>query len=199
LILVKDNDNKILKKICYKYNNIPEVCNATSGGGNGCTNTQPDWQNTSTALRCQQGTCGYNGNQEQEQMDMNPCSAGYLTATRWVVAGYNPSVCVPGTGGGVTITFNNFLPSFFSSGYSALYTNLSTNVVYPFSIPPSGTGALGCVPEGNYSITISRSTWSPFILYNIGCAVQTGSSATFNNIYVSSSSCNSVTLDPYAD
>jgi hypothetical protein len=52
-----------------------------------------DWQNTSTALRCRIGRFGaYTGEQEQEQLDMNPCSTTY-GQTQWVVAATNTSIC----------------------------------------------------------------------------------------------------------
>lgn len=201
LVLVKDNENRILKKLCYKYNNIPEVCTSSSGG-NGCTNTTPDWQNTNTALRCQQGSCGYSGYQEQEQMDMNPCSPGYMTATRWVQAGYNPTVCTPGGGGGGEyITFSNTLPSSSSSGWTAVYTNTATSLVYSFNIPSSGSGTLGCVPAGNYTLSISKSSgFTVFTFFGNGCATQSGISAFFASVTVGSPSyCNAVTLEPGLD
>jgi YD repeat-containing protein len=52
----------------------------------------PNWQNTATAIRCQQGTYGNTGYQEQEQNDMNICSPT-LNQTRWVVSNQNCVVC----------------------------------------------------------------------------------------------------------
>jgi Salmonella virulence plasmid 65kDa B protein len=87
LVLVRDNENKILKKICYNYSGQPENCLLP------CTNTTASWQNTITALRCQQNGLSQNtGYQEQEQWDINPCSPTY-SQTRWVVTVYNPAVC----------------------------------------------------------------------------------------------------------
>lgn len=202
LVLIKDNESRILKKLCYKYNNVPEVCNTSGSGGGGCTNTTPDWQNTSTPLRCQQGTCGYNGYQEQEQMDMNPCSPGYLSATRWIQVGYNPSACPPGGGGGgEIITYSNTLPSSSSSGFTAVYTNNSTGLIYTFSVPSSGTGQLGCIPAGNYSLSISKSSGiTLFTFFGNGCATQSGTSAFFASVTVGAPSfCNAVTLEPGYD
>lgn len=90
LALTRDNENNILKKICYNYAGQPESC------GTSCTNTTANWQNTTTPLSCQQGNCGNNGYQEQEQKDINVCSPTYFQ-TRWIVAGYNPTACVPST------------------------------------------------------------------------------------------------------
>ncbi|ACU62081.1 hypothetical protein [Chitinophaga pinensis] len=52
------------------------------------------WTNTSTPARCQLTTGGQpNGNQEQEQIDANPCSPTYNTK-RWVIVGVPNTVCV---------------------------------------------------------------------------------------------------------
>jgi len=85
LSLIKDENNNVLKKICYNYAGQPEECD--------CMNYSASWQNTSTPLRCQNDLNGSNtGNQEQEQTDINPCSATY-DQTRWVVTGFNEAAC----------------------------------------------------------------------------------------------------------
>lgn len=52
------------------------------------------WQNTATSPRCVKDAGGSNntGVQEQEQMDVNPCSNTY-NQTRWVVTGTNYTAC----------------------------------------------------------------------------------------------------------
>lgn len=63
------------------------------GTSSGCV-SNPDWQNTSLPVRCrishftQQNT----GEQEQQQIDMNPCSSSY-GQTRWIVVGVNYTIC----------------------------------------------------------------------------------------------------------
>lgn len=53
------------------------------------------WQNTSTPLRCKVDNCGfYTGEQEQEQLDINPCSNTF-NQIRWVPVGINNIVCTP--------------------------------------------------------------------------------------------------------
>ncbi|MEQ1676217.1 MAG: hypothetical protein ABL876_05940 [Chitinophagaceae bacterium] len=87
LVLIRDHDNNIIKKICYNYAGQPEDCNSP------CTITTPNWQNTTTALRCQlNGSSQNTGYQEQEQKDMNPCSPTY-NQLQWIVAGYNTTAC----------------------------------------------------------------------------------------------------------
>ncbi|MBY0349081.1 MAG: RHS repeat protein [Hydrotalea flava] len=87
LSIVRDQDNNILKKICYNYAGQPENCMT-------CYTTAADWQNTATAVRCQKNASNQNtGYQEQEQKDINPCSPTYNSPPRWVVVGYNPTAC----------------------------------------------------------------------------------------------------------
>lgn len=52
----------------------------------------PDWENTTTAIRCQQSLGANDGYQEQEQKDLNPCSSTYNTL-RWVTLGLNATAC----------------------------------------------------------------------------------------------------------
>lgn len=183
LILILDQDKNILKKICYNYAGKPEDCNSP------CTNAMPNWQNTTTALRCQQGLCGNTGYQEQEQRDMNPCSPTYNNPTRWVLAGYNPTACPVATG--VTITSQNNINV---TGFTVRYTNSSTGQIYIFNIP-AGSGSIGCIPAGTYSIYISKPGNSMLVLFGCGCRAASGTSATFTKVIVGSSSCNTITLD----
>jgi YD repeat-containing protein len=109
LILVRDQDKNIIKKICYNYAGQPENCTT-------CVVTTADWQNTSTPLRCQLNGSGENtGYQEQEQKDMNQCSATY-NQTRWVTAGSNSSACPP-----PSCSFS------MNSGYTYVTGGLSNN------------------------------------------------------------------------
>lgn len=186
LILIRDQDNNILKKICYNYAGQPENCAIN------CTNTTANWQNTTTALRCQQGNCGNTGYQEQEQNDMNPCSSTF-NQTRWVTAGYNPTACPLPTC--VSLTSTNV---FSYAGYTASYDD-GAGHIFTFSVPTAtGLQPLGTVPAGNYTLTISRTNGSPIYgTFKSGCFKQTitGTSAVFYNVAVSASSCNSITVD----
>jgi len=77
LSLVSDNRKDILKQFDYNY--IGERL--------------PNWQNTSTTLRCKLNGNGQNtGEQEQEQRDINPSSPNY-NQTRWIVIGTNTGAC----------------------------------------------------------------------------------------------------------
>lgn len=190
LTLIKDHDGNVLKKICYNYAGHAENC--TSGG---CTNTTPNWQNTTTALRCEQNASGQNtGYQEQEQKDLNTCSATY-NQTRWVQAGYNATACPPPVT--VTMKSTNYTGV---SGFTAVYTNNTTGQVTTFSIPATGgLQTLGTLISGTYTLTISKTGNTFTYIYGSGCNGQTieGVSATFYNVSVSATSCNSITIDSF--
>ncbi|WP_341842545.1 hypothetical protein [Chitinophaga caseinilytica] len=63
-----------------------------AGTSTSCTSNAV-WQNTATATRCKKNGSNQNtGEIEQEQKDMNPCSATYNTL-RWVVTGTNLTTC----------------------------------------------------------------------------------------------------------
>lgn len=182
LAVITDQDNNVVKKICYNYAGQAEDCTSP------CTNATPNWQNTTTALRCQQGNCGNTGYQEQEQKDMNPCSPTY-NQTQWVVAGYNATACPASSN--VIITYNM---AYSQPGFVATYTSIGTGQVYTFNIPATGTGTLGCVPAGNYNITIAKPGNSVSTYFDIGCRSTSGTSASFSRVPVSSTGCNVVNL-----
>jgi hypothetical protein len=87
LVLIRDQDKNIIKKICYNYSGQLENCIVCTG-----TNTTANWQNTAN-VRCQLNASFQNtGYQEQEQKDMNPCSPTY-NQLQWVTAVYNTTAC----------------------------------------------------------------------------------------------------------
>jgi len=64
------------------------------GASSSCV-SNADWQNTTTAVRCKKNVYNQNtGEQEQEQMDMNPCSTSY-GQTQWIVKDVNYTICPP--------------------------------------------------------------------------------------------------------
>ena len=84
LRLARDQDNNIVKKICYNYAGQPGTCD--------CINADPNWQNTATPLSCQQLGGGNTGRQEQEQRNTNVCSITY-NQTRTILLDVNTSAC----------------------------------------------------------------------------------------------------------
>jgi YD repeat-containing protein len=185
LILIRDKDNNILKKICYNYAGQPENCTA-------CTNFTPNWQNTTTALRCQQGSCGNTGYQEQEQRDMNVCSPTY-NQTKWINAGYNPTACP--IVNCIALTSTNIAAG---TGYTASYYNNATGITYNLPVSAAtGLQPLGSIPEGTYTLTISTTGFQNFGTFYSGCGLksQSGTSATFFSVPISSTGCLSVKID----
>lgn len=81
LSLIRDHDNNILKKICYNYAGQPQTCGVP---------TDPNWQNTGTAVRCRMVNGQNTGEREQEQTDINPYTN---QGTRWVVIDVNCTTC----------------------------------------------------------------------------------------------------------
>jgi hypothetical protein len=182
LELIIDQDKNILKKICYNYAGQPENCQT-------CLSQNPDWQNTMTPPVCQQGSCGNTGYQLQEQRDMNPCSPTYDSLRTIEI--YNPAGCAIGSG--INITYNNLLNTV---GFTATYTNSSTGQVYSFSIPSSGSGVLGCIPAGTYSLSIAKTGFLIPALFGTGCYSLSGTSAYFNKVIVGPpSNCNIIALE----
>ncbi|WP_162915396.1 hypothetical protein [Paraflavitalea soli] len=85
---VLQNQEKDINPNSTTYNQLRW---ADAGTSSTCTPT-PDWQNTTTALRCRQAGGQNTGEQEQEQRDNNPCSISY-NVPRWVIAGTNLTAC----------------------------------------------------------------------------------------------------------
>ena len=152
----------------------------------------PDWQNTATALRCQlNGSSQNTGYQEQEQKDMNPCSSTYNTL-RWVTGVYNTTAC-PLPAANVTLTSSNLVGV---SGFTAKFTNVSTSVVYTFTVSVSaGTQTLGTIPVGNYNILISKTGNTTSYYFEGGCLFSNGTSATYNNRSITTTTCKSILID----
>lgn len=182
LVVIRDQDKNVLKKICYNYAGQPENCTFN------CINTIPIWQNTSTALRCQQGANGNTGYQEQEQKDNNPCSPTY-NQTQWILAGQNISACPVSTN--VSIQYSNTAGL---TGFTALYTNISTSQTYSFNIP-SGSGVLGTLPAAKYSLVISKPGNNLLLTFGCGCLTTSGTSASFSNVNTGRTYCRSVIIE----
>lgn len=185
LILIKDNYGKILKKLCYNLYNQETDCTVP------CTEFTPNWQNTNN-LRCQTDSYGENtGYQEQEQQDINNCSPT-SNQTRWILAGQNTTACpLPVY---ISLTSTN---TYNTTGYVASYYNTATGHTYTFNVSSTaGLQSLGTVPAGNYTLSITRPSGPISTIFRSGCFKQviTGNSATFYNVAVSTTTCNSITV-----
>ncbi|MBI5370931.1 MAG: hypothetical protein HZA79_02765 [Sphingobacteriales bacterium] len=188
LVLVRDNENQIIKKICYNYAGQPETCIP-----------QVVYYNTERSQVFTRNNCGTcsQGSQVTYTVPANtysstvsPQAANQLAQNDIDANGQNYAnangTC--SSSGGI-ITYDN---QSFLSGFTATYTNTSTGQVYTFSIPASGIGTLGCLPVGGYSLTISKPGNNIYLLFGTGCFTQSGTSATFAR--VNSNACNQVTL-----
>ncbi len=192
LKLVRDHDNNILKIICYNYAGQPEDCSVSapphvyynvqmsqSFTRNNCPACQTGSQVTYTVPQGAYSSTTSQGAADQlAQNDINANGQNY--------ANTNGS-CTSGSD--VTITYQNETPM---TGFVALYTNNSTGQTYSFNVPASGNGSLGCVPAGIYSLSISKSGNTMWTLFGSGCFTQSGTSAFFGKVNVSS--CNTVII-----
>lgn len=179
---IRDQDSNVLKKFCYNYAGQPEDCLSA------CTDSIANWQNIEDSIRCMQSGGNNTGYKEQKQEDMNPCSPTYGN-TQWINIGYDSTACPPS--GNVVISYNNIANG---TGYTAVYTKKSTT--YTFNIPASGSGTLGSIPAGVYTLTITTTASPPpYRLFGSGCSTVSGTSATFTFLNVTYSSCNTVTIE----
>jgi hypothetical protein len=169
LSIIRDKDNNIIKKICYNYFGQQDDCS-------GCADIYPNWQNTTTPLRCQKN-CTYTGFLEQEQKDINPCSSTY-NRIRWIATVYNPQVCKPTSG----VYLFNYSPNM--PGFTAVFTNSLTGETYSFALP-AAYSRFGCVPEGTYDITISKPGNTTVLVFSTDCQSVTGTSGAFKNVIIS--------------
>jgi hypothetical protein len=85
---IQQREEKDLNTFSATYNQLRWV---DIGVSSSCV-VNPDWQNTVTAQRCKTVSGANTGEIEQEQKDMNPCSANY-NQLRWIVTGTNTTSC----------------------------------------------------------------------------------------------------------
>lgn len=198
LSIIRDNDKKIIKKICYNYNNQPEDCTSPTVYSNdiktgmftknNCTGCSVGSQVTYTV---QAGTY----TSAIDKATANALAQTDVDNNGQTYANTN-GTCTNFTG--INITYSN---TSNETGFTAYYTNLSTDVTYTFNIPASGSGTLGCIPSGNYSLVISKTPAgiTPILLFGSGCSyISGGFSATFPNLSVTTKmgGCRNITIEP---
>ena len=194
LSIIRDQDNKIIKKICYNYYNQAEDCtpvivytndiktgvftkNNCSGcaTGNQVTYTVPASTYTSTV----------------DQATANALAQADVDNNGQAYANTN-GTC--NSSSSVNITYSN---TSGEAGFTAVYTKFITAETYSFNIPSTGSGTLGCVPSGKYNLVISKDPFgfAPILLFGSGCSyVSGGFSASFS--INTSNGCNNVTIEP---
>ncbi len=193
LALVSDQDKNIIKKICYNYYGQPAACDYTVVWNT--SQSQTFTRNNCTAGYIA-GTATYtvpaNTYYSNTQTAANNLALADITANGQNYANANATCTVPPS---VTINYNNVAGV---SLFYAVYTNTATLAVTSFPVPSSGTGTLGTVPQGNYNITISKSGNGTNYFFGV-CptgGIYAQPSASFSNISVSSSGCNTVKITP---
>ncbi|HWB27598.1 MAG TPA: DUF5977 domain-containing protein [Chitinophagaceae bacterium] len=190
LVVVRDQDKNVVKKICYNYYGQTACDNtiyfnvAKSGTytRNNCGTGYTGSQVTYTVAAGTYSATSQAAADALAQNDVNTNGQSYANAHGTCTAVTNP-----------TITCTNYTTN---SGFTVTYTNVSTSAQTSFSIP-TGNHTLGTLPPGTYNVTISNPSNS-LLLYFAVCSTggTTGTtSVTFNNIVVSSTSCNNVDID----
>lgn len=183
LMLVRDKDNKVLKKYCYNYAGQPERCVFY---GNAAINADYYSQNCSSGeapvayhVSVPQGMfISYidqsTANQLAQQYAQNQANLyGSCQVQNVSVYGENNH--------GVNITIQ--------------LHNVASGQDYYFTVYPHDTGTLDDMPPGSYNITITPSS-SGWYSYSVGCGYwDEGSGAiTFYGVDINSS-CNSIQID----
>lgn len=82
------------------------------------------------------------------------------------------------------------------TGFTASFTSTATSAVTSYSIPAAGGVLSPVLAPGNYNISISKSGNSLSFIYSINCSSlsQQAVSASFSNVAVSATSCNTITI-----
>ncbi len=185
LVLVRDQDKKILKKLCYNYAGEPENCNFYYNEQQGGIYTK---------------SCGagYIGSQVSYIIPAGIYSASTLAdanafATQDVQTnGQNYAdangVCTPG----ITVNGYNAKTSF---NYNVKFTPTAGGTSYTFTLPKTTQFTyLGAVPSGNYSVQFfpaGSCTPATFVInglsyYSSSCMY--GGQYTFTNVNITSTS-----------
>lgn len=191
LVLIRDQDNNIIKKICYNYAGQAEECVPVTTYSNEIQN-QPFTRNNCGG--CSTGSqVTYTVQANTYTSTVSVAAANQLAVNDIAANGQNYAN-INGTcssSSNVAITYSNVTGT---TGFTALYTNTLTSQTYSFPIP-TGSGTLGCIPEATYTLTITKPGNNILIFFGCGCKSSTGTSASFGKVNVSTTTCNTVTLD----
>lgn len=186
LKVIRDQDGNVVKEYDYQYQIPIGFFNVAASGSFIRSNCATNYTGTTVTYTVPAKTYFSLISQAyvdaQAQNDVNTNGQAYANAN---------GTCTPPAP--VTIMSTN---ASHLMTYNVNLTNTATNTTYSYSIPYSG-GAIGTVPPGVYNISISKSGSSVTIQFNINCnsLMVTGVSATFPNVTISASSCNTVTID----
>jgi hypothetical protein len=178
MVLVRDQNNYILKKICYGYAGQPGDCNIYyndqkqgSFTKNNCTSGYTGTQVTYTVPA---GTYASGVSQAdadtQAQNDVNANGQAYANAN--------------GTCEGASINVQGYNGK--SVPYNVKFTNPSSGAFYIFSLPENtyDFSVLGQVPAGIYTVQFYKAGPPTTAIFVINGYTQSGGTATFYNISV---------------
>jgi hypothetical protein len=182
LIIVRDQDKNVLKKICYNYTVQTENCiiyyNTTQSANFTKQCTPPNTGSTVT-YTVPAGTYGSTVSQTEANnkaiADVNANGQAYANALGTCTA---PPVTIQG--------YNTK-----SSTYRVNFINNETSTTYSFYLNPNTYSAytLGTVPAGTYTVQFQPAGSPVYATYNINGYTQYGQyGATFYNISIISTS-----------
>lgn len=181
LILIRDQEKNIIKKICYNYNGQAENCNVyyntvqsgiytkqcmAPATGTSVTYTIPAGTYSSTNSLTEANNKAFADIQANGQAYAN--ATGTCNSPQIMVQGYNLK----------------------SSLYQVKFTNTALGTSYTFYLTAnSSTYTLGQIPAGTYQVQFYPAGSPVYSTYNINGYTQYGQyGATFNNIQISSTS-----------
>lgn len=198
LQVIKDQNKNVLKRFCYNYIGQPIDCGSAPA---------PKYENNLLSTNFTRNNCGggftpgivafvvkpgtYTSTISQADADQQ--AVNYTNANGQNYANAN-GTCTPIVS--VNLTSTNFIGV---TGFNAVYTNVSTGQQTTFAISSrTGPRALGTINNGTYNITISKAGNTISYVYFLGNCngiITGGTSGTFNNIVVGTSTCNNVSID----
>ncbi|MFZ1527280.1 MAG: DUF5977 domain-containing protein [Ferruginibacter sp.] len=186
LTLIKDQDGKILKKVCYNYAGIPENCTfyGNAAKSQNFTRSCPPGNTGSTVTYTVPANTYYSA---ISQADADAQAQGDIDANGQAYANAN-GTCTPSP-------FNVNFQNNTSYPYTVVFTNTATSVVTTYTVNPSpSVQLLGQLPQGTYNINISSSYSSASVTLQYGTTTQTASSFAITNLSITSDI--SFTLSP---
>jgi hypothetical protein len=192
LILIRDLNRNILKKVCYNYagqtdNNCPVYYNAATGGYFTRNNCPPGYQGSTVYYEIPAGTysstVSVDDANQKAQNDVNANGQAYANAI--------------GTCEYTAPNFSLYYENYTAQGQYITLTNTATSQQYFYFVNPNSSNYLGDIPEGNYDIQITDGYGSYYNTYEAGCFNYTsGYGGDFYNIALNSS-CNTIKIYPY--
>ena len=197
LVLIRDQDNKVLKKFCYNYAGKTEDCTSPSVYSNVLKSGEFIKNNCGTSssgshvtYTVPEGTYVSNISIEDAnalaQADVNNNGQNYANSNGYCSSTFDFEV---------SINYSNLSNQI---GFVAVYTSSLTNQSYSFNIPPSGSGHLGYLRSGQYSLLIFKAPEVNPVprIFDLGCATVYGTDSVYlpDMVYVGGY-CDDIIID----